>query len=382
VIGVTGLKGKTLPRRVLVVVTRRIGDVLLATPVIRSLKAAWPDVEVDVLVFSSTAGVLAGNADICQIRAIPERPGLMQHFVFIAKLFKRYDLALSLVPGDRPTLYAFLAARRKIGLLLDTPKERWKQRFLDQWVAYDTAEKHTVLTYLSLLGLINVTPRADVVAGWRDADQQQADALLGPLQNQRYVVLHLYPKFNYKLWSDDGWRELSRWITAQNLQIVLTGSNDSDELAYINRFAQQMSAHIPAPLNLAGKLSLGATACVLSRAAAYVGPDTAVTHMAAALGVPVVTLFGPTDPVKWGPWPKGYADLDRTPWQRLVSSGDQSRGNVQLLQGHAACVPCGKEGCRRNIASYSDCLQQLPPARVISALNAALKAAPPSKNVN
>ena len=253
-IGVTGLKGKTLPRRVLVVVTRRIGDVLLATPVIRSLKAAWPDVEVDVLVFSSTAGVLAGNADICQIRAIPERPGLMQHFVFIAKLFKRYDLALSLVPGDRPTLYAFLAARRKIGLLLDTPKERWKQRFLDQWVAYDTAEKHTVLTYLSLLGLINVTPRADVVAGWRDADQQQADALLGPLQNQRYVVLHLYPKFNYKLWSDDGWRELSRWITAQNLQIVLTGSNDSDELAYINRFAQQMSAHIPAPLNLAGKL--------------------------------------------------------------------------------------------------------------------------------
>lgn len=364
----TGLTGLTPPRRVLVIVTRRIGDVLLATPVIRSLKSAWPDASIDVLVFSSTSGVLAGNPDIHRIHAIPERPGLVQHIVFIAKLFKRYDLALSLVPGDRPTFYAFFSARRKIGLLLDTPKERWKRRFLDQWVAYDLAEKHTVLTYLSLLAPLaqqGVTPRADVIASWHNAHLKHTDQLLAPLQDQRFVALHLYPKFNYKMWSDAGWLELARWITAQNLHIVLTGGNDARELAYIDNLAAQMEA----PLNLAGKRSLGETACVLKRAAAYIGPDTAVTHMAAALGVPVVTLFGPTDPVKWGPWPHGYADLLHTPWQRL---GDQSRGNVHLLQGRAACVPCGKEGCARNIASHSDCLQQLPPARVIAALQAAL----------
>ena len=91
------------PRRVLVIVTRRIGDVLLATPVFRSLKRAWPDATLDALVFSSTASVISANTDIARILAIPERPGLLQHLVFIAKLFRQYDLALSLVPGDRPT---------------------------------------------------------------------------------------------------------------------------------------------------------------------------------------------------------------------------------------------------------------------------------------
>jgi heptosyltransferase III len=354
----------TPPRRVLVIVTRRIGDVLLATPVIRSLKHAWPDAAIDALVFSSTAGVLAANRDIARIHAIPERPELLQHIVFIAKLFKRYDLALSLVPGDRPTLYAFFAGRKKVGLLLDTPKESWKRRFLDHWVAYDLAAKHTVLTYLSLLAPLGVTPLAEVSASRGEADQQRAAALLAPLNNERFVVLHLYPKFNYKMWSDTGWVELAQWISARKLRIVLTGGNDEAELQYIRRLAGQMHA----PLNLAGQLSLGETACVLARAAAYAGPDTAVTHMAAALDVPTVAVFGPTDPVKWAPWPNEHPPA-QTPWRRF---GDQSRGRVHLLQGRAPCVPCGKEGCARNIASYSDCLQQLPAERVIRALSAAI----------
>ncbi len=349
------------PRRVLVIVTRRIGDVLLATPVIRSLKQAWPSATIDVLVFSSTASVLSANPDITHIHAIPERPSLTQHIVFIAKIFKRYDLALSLVPGDRPTFYAFFAGQKSVGLLLDTPKESWKRYFLDDWVAYDLAGKHTVLTYLSLLQTLKVPPQPDITLYWRDADQQRAIEMLAPLREARFVVLHLYPKFNYKMWSDAGWIQLAQWIESRGLRIVLTGGNDTAEREYVSRLASAMTA----PLNLAGKLSLNETACILARAAAYVGPDTAVTHLAAALDVPTVTLFGPTDPVKWGPWPKQYRDLNCTPWQRF---GDQSCGRVRLLQGRASCVPCGKEGCERNIASFSDCLLQLPPQRVTKAL--------------
>ena len=99
------------------------------------------------------------------------------------------------------------------------------------------------------------------------------------------------------------------------------------------------------------------------------GPDTATTHMAAALGVPTVALYGPTDPVKWGPWPRGHGATN--PGQRL---GTQVAGNVCLIQGNAACAPCHKEGCERHIASYSDCLQQLPAAVVISALERLLAA--------
>ena len=353
------------PRRVLVIVTRRIGDVLLATPVMRSLKRAWPETVIDVLVFSSTAGLLSANTDIERIIAIPERPGLLQHIVFVAKLFRRYDLALSLVPGDRPTFYAYLAGRMRVGLLLATRKERWKQHFLNHWVAYDTSSRHTVLTYLSVLEPLSVPPVAEVTASWHDADQYRINEMLTPLRGDRYVVLHLYPKFNYKTWHDDGWIELARWITDRGLRLVLTGGNEAAELEYISRLAGRMST----PLNLAGQLSLSESACVLARAAAYVGPDTALTHMAAALGIPTVTFFGPTDPVKWGPWPKGYEyqGANHTPWRRI---GDQVNGCVHLLQGRIACVPCGNEGCDRHVASFSDCLLELPAVRVIQALSA------------
>ena len=357
------------PQRVLVIVTRRIGDVLLATPVFRSLRRAWPDATIDALVFRSTAAALAGNPDINQIHAIDERPTLTQHLVFIARLFRRYELAVSLVAGDRPTLYAFAAGQRRIGLLLPTQKEAWKRRFLNAWAPYDMTEKHTVLTQLSVLSLLNVKPIAELVAPMSEADHARADAALATLKGQRFVVLHPYPKFNYKTWSVEGWLVLAQWLTSKHLGIVLTGGGEATERAYVEVIARE----IPGVLNLAGQVSLGVTTAIIARAVAYVGPDTATTHIAAALGVPMVTFFGPTDPLKWGPWPKGYPvgyqghdGDDTSPWRRL---GHQARGNIRLLQGAAMCAPCGHEGCKRHVESASDCLRTLPASRVIAALS-------------
>jgi heptosyltransferase-3 len=86
--------------------------------------------------------------------------------------------------------------------------------------------------------------------------------------------------------------------------------------------------------------------------------------LAAAVGTPTVALFGPSNPVKWGPWPKGYAE-GRDPY-RL--KGTQRVNNVVLLQGEGDCVPCMQEGCDRHNGSLSICLQNLPARRVIDAL--------------
>ena len=105
------------PQRVLVVVTRRIGDVLLATPVLRSLKDAWPQASVDVLVFAGTQGFLIGNPDVHRVLTVAARPGFGAHLRFVATHVRAYDLALSLLPGDRPTIYAWIAGKRRAGLL-------------------------------------------------------------------------------------------------------------------------------------------------------------------------------------------------------------------------------------------------------------------------
>jgi heptosyltransferase-3 len=121
-------------------------------------------------------------------------------------------------------------------------------------------------------------------------------------------------------------------------------------------------------INLAGRMSFAQTACAIAGARLYVGPDTVTTHMAAALGVPTVALFGPSNPVKWGPWPYRF-DGASSPWRRV---GTQTMGNVELVQGVGACVPCMREGCDQHVASFSDCLRQLPLSTVITAVERAL----------
>jgi heptosyltransferase-3 len=353
------------PHSILVVVTRRIGDVLLATPLIRSLKLAWPDAQVDALVFEGTQDVLAANPDVRRIHAIAARPGLLRHIALVLRILRRYDIALSLVPGDRPTLYAFLAGRWRAGLLLPAKKERWKRRFLDRWVAFDDRDTHTVLMHLALAEALAIPAQREVAVCWRDAEARQVDALLGADRTRPFAVLHAYPKFNYKMWRVESWVEVAGWLADRGYRVVISGGPDPAELDYVAGLARAMPQ---GTLNLAGKLTLAGTGCLLGRAAVYVGPDTAVTHMAAALGVPTVALYGPTDPVKWGPWPRDFSGSGN-PWRRL---GSQAAGRVRLVQGNMPCVPCGKEGCDRHVASFSDCLQQLPAARVIAAIESVM----------
>ena len=334
---------------------------LLATPLIRSVKRAWPGAAVDVLVFEGTQAVLAANPDVRRVLAVPERPGWMAHLVFVLRLLRRYDVALSTQYGDRPTLYAFLAGRWRAGLLRPTRKEWWKRSLLNRWEPFDDFNTHTVRMHLALADTLGIVPAGEVVVGWSAEEAQEAARLLGDGGAKLLAVLHPYPNFNYKMWRPEAWIEVARWLAARGLRIALTGGGDARELAYVDSLARAMPA---GTINAAGKLPLGASANLVSRARIYVGPDTSMTHIAAALGVPTVALYGPTNCVKWGPWPRGHA-ADANPWRRL---GTQRRGNVVLLQGTIACVPCHLEGCDRHVESYSDCLQQLPPSRVIAAV--------------
>lgn len=356
---------RTPPRSVLIIVTRRLGDVLLATPLARSVKRAWPETALDVLVFEGTQGVIAANPDVRRVLTVPERPGWLAHVSFILGLLRRYDVALSVLHGDRPTLYAFLAGRWRAGLLNPTRKEGWKRLLLQRWVPFDDLNTHTVRMHLALADALGISPSGEVVLAWGAEDERASARLLGG-DTRPLAVLHVHPKFNYKMWRTDAWIKVARWLAARGFLIALTGGRDGDELAYVDSLARAMPA---GTINAAGKLSLGASACLISRARIYLGPDTALTHIAAALGVPTVALYGPTNPVKWGPWPRGHAH-GANPWERC---GTQRSGNVTLLQGGGACVPCHLEGCDRHIGSYSDCLQQLPAARVIAAIEEVIK---------
>lgn len=346
----------------LVIATRRIGDVLLTTPLMRSMRQVWPQSEIDVLVFEHTEGVLLCNPDIQRVITVPVRPGFWKHLSFVIRLFRRYDLTVSTLTGDRPTLYAWLFGKTRIGMLDSGSKQRWKQRVLSSWVAFDNLCTHTVLMNLKLADLLGIGRSHEVVVSWNNSDEDRVvSALSFDIHSQAFAVLHVYPKFAYKMWHQENWNELAQWLIENGIRVVLTGSNSPDELAYIEKVFRTLPT---GSVNMAGKFSIAESAFLTSRAKVYVGPDTMLTHLAAALGTPTLALFGPSNPVKWGPWPKGY-DEDRNPYELR---GTQRVNNVVLLQGGGDCVPCMEEGCEKHTASLSDCLQNLPVASALAAL--------------
>lgn len=353
-------------RSVLVVCTRRIGDVLLATPVVRSLKRAYPEAAIDMLVFEGTQDVVAANPDVHRTLAIAERPAIGPHLALLRSLWRRYDLALSVLAGDRPTFHAWAAGRYRMGTLLDDRKSWWKRRLLHEWVPFDNLHTHTVAMNLRLLAPLQIKSFGTPVVSWTQEHEESVHRLFPRIRDsQRYAVFHVSPKFAYKTWTAEGWVALGRWLIDQGVAVIVTGMESAEQ-----RYCEQVLHGLPDAVNLVGLMTLPALGYLLSRAVLYVGTDTAVSHMAAAVGVPAVVLFGPSNPVKWGPWPKDFPPTTHSPWRR---QGSQRQGNVFLLQGEGDCVPCLAEGCDRHVNSLSDCLQRMSVHRVIEAAEAMLR---------
>jgi heptosyltransferase-3 len=144
--------------------------------------------------------------------------------------------------------------------------------------------------------------------------------------------------------------------------VIATGGPAENERRYLDDIWAGTNV-----TRLDGRLSWPQLSGLLAKARVYVGPDTSVTHLAAATGCPTVALYGPTDPRLWAPWPaQGLA----SPWQ--AAGAVQRRGNVSLVQHAFACTPCQLEGCERRLASYSACLDALAVGRVVEAVTDAL----------
>src|ERR1700751_5729482 len=120
--------------RILVVALRRLGDVLLTTSLVRSLRRAWPDATIDALVFADTAGILEGNPDLNAVIAMPARPSAAQSFALARRLWRKYDLAISTQTGDRPTVFSIVAGRRRVAPAEDSASGRFKRALLHRSV--------------------------------------------------------------------------------------------------------------------------------------------------------------------------------------------------------------------------------------------------------
>ena len=103
--------------RILVITLRRLGDVLMSTPLLRTIRRRWPEATLHTLLFAGSERIIKGNPDLDEIITVPPRPDFGQMRALARKLGRSYDLAVSTQSGDRPTLYAIMASRRRVGLV-------------------------------------------------------------------------------------------------------------------------------------------------------------------------------------------------------------------------------------------------------------------------
>jgi heptosyltransferase III len=343
--------------RILVVALRRLGDVLFATPLIASLRRAYPQARIDALVFADTAGMLAGNRDLDRVVAMPAARGTMASLALALRLLKRYDLAVSTQSGDRPTFFALLAGRRHVGPIDGGRRGALRRMALSRAVE-NLPGLHRLEEMLRLADALGIERVSHLVCPGGAAPRRFAT---GP-----YAVVHAAPNFTYKRWTRDGWRALAAGLRDRGLAVLATGGPAPAERAFLD----DIWGNGGLVTRIDGALAWPELSALLAQARLYVGPDTSITHLAAASGCPTVALYGPTDPRLWGPVPA--AGLDPM-WE--AAGTIQRRGNVWLVQNPLPCLPCQNEGCERHLTSFSRCLDELTPAQVLSAVDEALDAA-------
>ena len=135
-------------------------------------------------------------------------------------------------------------------------------------------------------------------------------------------------------------------MVADGWQIVVTGAPDARERELVDEILSLVPERCRLSVaNLTSALSLGELSALTRDARAFVGVDSAPMHIAAAMGTPVVALFGPSGDVEWGPWQVPH---------RIVASIEHP------------CRPCGNDGCGGG--KVSECLTTLPFERVHAAL--------------
>ncbi len=351
---------------ILVIATRQLGDVLVTTPLIHAARAQWPQARIDVLGFKGTMGLLQGNPDLNELIEVDAGAGWRRSIPLIRRLWRRYDLALISQYSDRAHLYGWVAARARAGLV-PTGRSGWWKRLLNRRIPRLPGDAvHVLLEKQNLLSPWGGDTAPPLVQLPR---RHALPAELEKRLARRYVVMQVPSLVRYKQWPVQNFAQVARALAAEGTQVVLTGGPSPADRALVAQAAALADA--PNVIDAAGQLDLQAMTTLLKGAALYVGPDTSITHLAAACGTPVIALYGPIDPRLWGPWPVGWPAQ-----QPYESRGPrQARGNIVLLQGSQPCVPCNGAGCEKHANSRSDCLETMAPERVLHEARGILRAA-------
>jgi lipopolysaccharide heptosyltransferase I len=324
-------------RKILLIKLSAVGDVVHTFPVLNKLRRRYPAARLDWLATPGIAELLQHNPAISNVIAFDRvewsAPWRLTPFVAAARLVAQlraveYDLVIDLQGQFRSAVFAF-ASGAPVRIGFDKPradiwnasprkipaearKHAWQGAREGSWLAYTdyialpTLDLHPVERYLGVGPMLGLDDGpADFSFPIPPEARARIDALADYYDIAKAKLLVMAPGTNWetKEWRREAFAEVARHFMPKGFAVTLIGSERERALC------DEVAKLAPGAINLAGETTLSELAALISRATICVTNDSGPMHLAVALDRPVVSIFGPTDPVWAGPYRRDGAVL-------------------------------------------------------------------------
>ncbi len=329
------------PAQLLLVKPSSMGDVIHALPVLDLLHRQWPQTAIDWLVKPEWAPLLMGHPMLREVVSLP-RAWRAWSPMIAALRRKRYEMMIDLQGLLRSAFIGWASgAPVRVGFANAREGSPW---WYTHRIAPPPDPVHAVDRYLALarqLGVQSGGPARFPLPAWPAAEAWAANLWAGEgiEPGEPVCVIHPAARWTTKRWPAERFARAADELAANGWRVMtVAGAGEREQAETVVRLMRRRV------LNLAGQTTLPQLAALLRRSAALVTNDSGPMHLAAAVGTPVVALFGPTDPRKVGPYGPGHATIAKP----------------------VDCSSCSRQRCVKELA----CLRAIEVEEVVKAVNA------------
>ena len=329
-------------RNILLIQLGDIGDVVWATPTFRAVKKSYPMANVSILLRESFGSLLEADPHIHRIFEVKQYKGnfldkAKKQIEFIRDLRKeRFDLVFDLRSDDRGAFMAFLSGA-PVRASIVYHYIPWRNKLFTHLADPSPVDKTVSSAAEQSLRVVRefgVDSQDDVPKLWvSEKIHNRVKQLFDKegINDNCIITLNPFSRWRYKEYGYDKWVEIIDWLWEEyEIATVIVGAIEEKEQS--EYMVQRCCGRV---FNLAGKTTLGELAGVLSHSCLHLGVDSAAPHIAAAVSIPTITIYGPSDWRDWAPKGKMHS---------VIIPDDD-------------CVPCQKKGCDGN--GISKCLEEL-----------------------
>ncbi len=344
---------------ILIIKMSAIGDVTHTLPALTALRREYPHAQIDWLIQETALEAVRGHRALdrlliwrreSSIRAFRagDRYAVIREIRRLAKEVRetRYDLLIDFHALLKSSLWVLLArADRKVGFGRGMQHSEGSYLFLNERIPAISMDVHALDRGLILLNALGIST-GEVIYDFPILEENEAQARKlveaeGGLPGGCLLAIHPMTLWPTKLWENERFGEVADRLIEKGFRVAFTGG--PEDRKSIDEICRRM-AH--AAIRFDGRTSLKTLAAVYRMACAVVSTDTGPMHIAAAVGTPVVALFGPTAPWRTGPHGKQHT----------------------VLRAGLDCSPCFRKRCMTTEYEELACMRRLTVDQVVDAV--------------